>query len=809
MSEIEDVLLRVEQLVRDVRVAEADERLRDLLIAVGPTELRVWNDELRATITAFLPKRRRALTALLDELQRTAASASSAPRAPSATQQTTRQEAGPRVPPVTSQLAPLEETLRELSQNHIFQWATHYRDELGQWFSVTLDAPAPDGIESRLDSTREAFYRHSREIFSKGYLHVSPTAGATHARQKAIGGLQRFLDLPVEFYSARLNNGVDADSAVILRRLTSSILSGILGGFASIDLGELHGTALLGSNPRTWLHNAAFMSGDHLASLADIPLTDTLPGCIGGMLVPLAQSLDQLVAEASGYVPLPAMAQYIPGTARLDISLQPASYAPERELTMIQCHLGAAPLPYATLRDALGRRVGLLIAAISEEALSDALQDTRFDDLLVTARTNEHGLYAVASDQLRPSLESAIYRHNSPRLGNRPLEYNFAREFPLNNPFLTRYYHVVRTSVTDMLRTFEKRNGVRLWCSVRRSGKTTAGLDLESPSADSFLISQTCDSTGLAANDSRLYESICEAIAGGSQLPPTFLSDALADCAPERQLDRRSVLVLDEYETLFGQLRTAAIADERLRYTVVQPLLNQLVAFAKDNLLVFLGQQPNAHFILMDQNQLSPYVEQDAFPLFTYSARDGGEFSELLRKILRQRATFDSDFAHRIFLETSGHPYLTVNIMVEFVEWLIKNRRPSDALHFTGEDASNFATRMLRRDHISVSPEYEFFREGAIPQALSPNGRKRAPWLFAMYSLIRQISLDDPVNFTCSREEFPQLVKHLGLTELGLSAESLLNTGTQANFLTFTDRIVAPRIRLLGRIASVSTPALD
>jgi hypothetical protein len=40
---------------------------------------------------------------------------------------------------------------------------------------------------------------------------------------------------------------------------------------------------------------------------------------------------------------------------------------------------------------------------------------------------------------------------------------------------------------------------------------------------------------------------------------------------------------------------------------------------------------------------------------------------------------------------------------------------------------------------------------------------------------------------------------------MGLTADLLLTTGEQANFLTFNDRSVAPRIRLLGRIAAVAT----
>jgi hypothetical protein len=585
------------------------------------------------------------------------------------------------------------------------------------------------------------------------------------------------------------------------------MLTGALEGFALINTGDLNGKEVLAENQRNWLHVTTFISGDHLETLNDVAFSNPLIESVGRISLPLARTLDRLNSDATGYFPLPAMAQYHPNRQRLDISLQPPTFAAERELIEIQCHLGSLPVPQSDLEASLGRRVGVIIALVSPETLG-AL-DTRLDEILLPISNQGTEGRGLTEERLFVTLEAAIYRRHSPRIGDRPLEYNFAREFPLSNPFLTRYYHVVRTSVNDMLRTFERRNGVRLWCSVRRSGKTTAGSDLGATSSDTFLINQTCDSTGQSANDSLLYEMICASLANGRQLSSTFLTEALKACAPEQQLDdRRLVLVLDEYETLFGQLRTAAAVEERLRYTVVQPLLNQLVAFAKDNLLVFLGQQPNAHFILMDQNQLSPYVEQDPFPLFTYSSSDGGEFSELLGKVLRNRATFDAAFAYRIYAETAGHPFLTVNIMVEYVEWLIRNKRSAKSLHFTLEDASLFATRMLRRDRISVSPEYEFFRDGAIPQALSPSGKRDNPWLYAMYSIIRTISIEDPIAFTCSRGDFGSMVERLGLPQLGLSADYILNTGRQANFLSYTDRVVYPKIRLLGRIASVSTPAL-
>ena len=165
------------------------------------------------------------------------------------------------------------------------------------------------------------------------------------------------------------------------------------------------------------------------------------------------------------------------------------------------------------------------------------------------------------------------------------------------------------------------------------------------------------------------------------------------------------VFVLDEYETLFGRLKGAVAREPDLRYSVAQPLLNQMVAFTRDNLLVFLGQQPNAYFILMEQNQLSAYVEQDRFPLFEHEEGSShGELAELIRKVMTERVTVDPSFIDGVFYETSGHPYLTVNLLVEFVEWLIEKRRPVASLLLDWDDLAKFTKQRLRPKDLNLAP---------------------------------------------------------------------------------------------------------
>ena len=139
--------------------------------------------------------------------------------------------------------------------------------------------------------------------------------------------------------------------------------------------------------------------------------------------------------------------------------------------------------------------------------------------------------------------------------------------------------------------------------------------------------------------------------------------------------NRGSILIVDEYDRLFSRLKVIGRRSEDARILVVQPLLDQLVEFATENLLILLGQQPNAHFIFMDQNQLSAYVQQEPYPLFEHrTGTVGSEFHELVRRTFQQTLVFDTTFVDAVFEETGGHPFLAVNLLRDIVDWLIKRK---------------------------------------------------------------------------------------------------------------------------------------
>ena len=231
------------------------------------------------------------------------------------------------------------------------------------------------------------------------------------------------------------------------------------------------------------------------------------------------------------------------------------------------------------------------------------------------------------------------------------------------------------------------------------------------------------------------------------------------------------------------------------------------MTFSYDNLLVLLGQQPDAHFILMDQNQLAPYVQQDAFPLFEHAPRTTvGEFPELVRKILTDRIECAASFLDALFAETAGHPYLTANVLAEFVEWQIEEKRPR-GLHVRDADFREFAHRKLNADRILLSPDYQFFRHAAA-EAMSAQGYRDNRWLFTAYWVLRELSNNGIGGFRVERSGFPDLMRRIPVPqgEREPDCNEILRSASQANFLSYDDEWVQVRIPTLGRIAAAVRP---
>ncbi|MFD1146049.1 hypothetical protein [Saccharothrix hoggarensis] len=845
---VAQALATIGQLNRTVQPARAEAEFRALLGSADPADLLSYTAQLHACLAGFLPKRRRALTETLAEALLRAERAGHRPEAeaddyahdpaPPSTELAESTESdrgvpipGPRQgpPPVASRPRPvlppgspgpvsrdrsstpltysknrLSEDLEDLGRRHIFQWATFYRDTLSQYFEAFLpELESGDKPGLWLNLVKAGLSHHATDIFQRGYRYQMGhnTAGAHYAITKSLAGLQRFLDLPLEFYSARLAEAHHSGTTRHLRQLCSAMTSGILIGYSNARLDTV-GSKILPRFPGSWVHVLPFLTADDLRELmGNLQPGDLLDGLQDSVL-PFVRALDVLLTKDPSAAPLPALSQYADGNRRLEVSLQGAPSTVGSRRIEVHCYTSARFVDRLQIEEAAGRAVGAVIAPLRADLRIQLLSAERLSDIVVAT-----GGGAAAEEphtRLVALLEDLVYETKSAS-GQRPIDFNFAAEFPLESPFLTRYSHVYRTSVRRLMQSFERRNGVRLWCSVRRSGKTTAcATDLGSTSGQSVVVAQTCDSTGQMADGDVFYGAIRRALRSGDRLDEDFVGSTVAQCL-SASTEARVVLVLDEYETLFGDLRTSMIRDPGLRYTVVQPLLNQLVAFTRDNLLIFMGQQPNAHWILTDQNQLSPVVMQDPFPLFSHdaAATSVSEFHELVQKMMSSHVDLHPDFVNLVYAETGGHPFLTGKLLVSFWDWLIDSQRPSSCLApVTPELFVEFTNSCLGHASIVHNHHYEMFKRAAADH-LSPTGRANEPWLHSVYSALRALVLASPETFSLPLQQFIALAERTGA---GTSPEDLLSTATRANFLMLESGVVRPRIRLLGRIAAAVRP---
>lgn len=787
-------LSEIESLLARNQMSEAEEKLNALIYSMGVEELKVWEYDVRNVAAKFFRKRQVRLEALISQRLEVKSSAAIS---------LAEEVNSPKVA-----LTRFQESLSELSSRHIFQWSTFYRETISQAFSQFVDIVSSERSEGSHTAShlRALLADHSKEIFQKGYNFVAAGDSTRHegALIKSLSGLQRFLELPIEAYTAEHSATAASDRARAIRVVASAMASGILSGYSKVSFGGSTGSQVLPRFPRSWAHYLAFLDGESLGLVcSELEEGAFLAGLANGVQ-PLVGALDELCRTATDYVPLPILGQLVWPYRRLEASLRPPPRSQSGRPIDVHVYLDSGFVTAGAITEGLSRDVSLILAPVRPDLVGVIQAKDGAADAVVAVGDNHQQVTRRALEVL----QLAIYKRRSVLARNVPLAYNFAREFPLQNPNLARYFHVYRSSVRALLTTFEKRNGVRLWCSVRRSGKTTACFDLGATTGGSTVISQT-SGTARLPDATVFYDQVVELLEASRQLPKNFLQQVLSDLAGKDLSGDRIVFVLDEYETLFGRMSAAARRDSSARYSVIQPLLNQMVEFASSNLLVLLGQQPNAHFILMDQNQLSPYVEQDPFPLFQYSG--GGqpsEFRELVRRVLTERVEFEAGFVQSLFAETSGHPFLTVKVLIALVDWLIEQQRPVGGLVLTAEDFEGFAGAKLTQAEVGRSPEYSFFRE-AIAEATSHAARLDQPWLYGVYSALREIGRRHSVVDGCPTEAFRTVVESLGLDEIGMTADLLLGTGVQANFLEIRSEVVKPKIRILGRIAAATAPRIS
>lgn len=804
--DIEAVLAEIASLVQHpAKLQEAEERLGSALATAPALQVMQVEELVRSVIVrSFLPKRQKRLLAQLDRTL--AGTGSGVDR---------RQLSGKASDPRGRQdaLAVFKTDVRlrltDLADHHIFQWP-HYE----AFASSLLDRHSARALASGCNLReiaavlREEVAAHTKEIFVRGYKYSTDVQGISPetALAKSTAGLARLLEVVASEYRRQLMRMRVADRAKDVRVLSSAMMGGILLGRCRLSFGRLVGASDLLQIWKLWVTYCPSLTRRDLERVLQELPPDTITQRLGRGLGPLAAALDeQLERPDPDQVCVIRSASYSARFDRLEITLVEPIQAAHKEVAF-HLYLSEEGVDETELEGAVHRGMQLILAPLSESTARWVWRQDSSDIQHVVVDTSK----SDAADRLRDNLSLAIASIGRGVFQDVPITYNFAKRFPLDRPDIGVDFRVPRLSVRRLLDKYQFDTGLRLWCSVRRSGKTTACMDLQAHGGAETVITETCQKVGTtsASLKDSFYRAVREAVDDGGAISATFVRDAIRRAADYDPGESKVVFVLDEYESLFEYLDNGARDDDGARLRVVQPILNQLLEFAEANLVIFLGLRPDAHYVLMEQNQLSPYVRPDQFPLFEFESHQPDcEFRELVRRVLTERIQCDDGFVGHLYAETGGHPGLTVNVLIAVGEWLIETRRPLSRLTLDATDFDEFGAEWLTPQAVALSDVYDVHRK-FLQQGMSERARERMPWLYAVLHVLRFVAKQPGERMRCSLEEAGAYVRKLGLdSTAGVGIDGLLRTGGMANFFRVTGRTIRPRIRLYAKLAGAVVPA--
>lgn len=801
-------LAEISARIDNHQVQVASELIEALIKSLDRDSLMLVSPDLKQLISRLLNKRRKHLSGVLE----------GALARPQVQVYSSRGGAGGEIRakpiPEKNKGQIYRSMLAELANHHIFQWATFYRETTGFIFKDLLESLADaETWDEQLEAVSREFARHAEEIFGRGHQRLAYSGLSQDISEaKSINGLLRFLYLIINLYLDARESTTGSKEARLLRDTASALIIGVLRGYGGVDFSGVPGWEYLSKNVRAWVPSLGFVTGGAALSLAsEFPEAVSIAG-VRRSVIPALVAIEQLGNKYQGasFV-LPRLSRITVGDpVQLEITLTPSSARVTRDIILF-CFFDGVIADKRVLEDALSLRATVVVATLSGavRAWANGKDDKRVVD---TADAGEAEDYVHNIAQIIRGQIEAQEAQDDVGEGSALIQRNYAREFPLEDPEFRRLFMVERHSVKQLLEQLDQGVGVHLWCSVRRSGKTTAVNNLADMTGRSTVVVQTLDhqpnQLELNIFERRVREALDERRAISHDFFQSVVNECVLSLASIQAERRKIVFVVDEYETLFGLLDAFTRNDADLRYLVVQPLLSQMVAFSARNLLILMGQRPDAHFILPSQNQLSPLVRQHNFPLFEhYSGATNTEYAQFLRRVLTEKLPFVASFVDATYAETSGHPYLTVNLMVDLCDWLIANRSVEVEIVLDAALFSAFVQERLSSVALQRSPFYNFFQK-MLADYLGERSRKQEAWLHAVAMVLRQIGKAHPKVFSCSLLNYQRIAEEVG-SSVRITPDQLLATATMSNFLAMDGGHVRPAIRLMGRLAASVIPQVD
>jgi hypothetical protein len=369
---------------------------------------------------------------------------------------------------------------------------------------------------------------------------------------------------------------------------------------------------------------------------------------------------------------------------------------------------------------------------------------------------------------------------------------NYAIDFPLDEKArISSAYLIERPSAMAYVRRILQAPGLYLSCSMRRSGKTTAfqpALLEKSGLPAGAVTVESCRSQGYSM---RFYNWI----RGELHAPRAMASRRVVEWF-ESELGDSRLLVLDEYEALFDWMDAEVRRSTLAKSDFFDPLLDGLVEASDRWSVLFLGLNPRAARIFMQDNPVAPRLQASPFPLFQHGPNQGStEFSELLGRVVTRNFEIEQLLVDRLHFETAGHPHFAVSIVREFIDWVLKNNRLRESRDRTlrADWWEDFAAdrlvpmAMMTSVHFAKYTEFhDTWRQGAS-----------GPWLASIAKLAESLGAEQ-----VPRQQAADFVAATAGVDVGAARQMLIDA-SRANIVSIGPGtgVVSITVPLYGRLA--------
>lgn len=695
--------------------------------------------------------------------------------------------------------------LSELRDKHIFQWATYYRDHIGYIYKDLVSIIPSLGSEVDAEELIQSlFAAHSGEIFSRGYAHVLERGlegeiGVT----KSLRGLQQFMYVVVGLLRDQRENTLSKQQSSTHWDIASAMISGILLGYRNVVMGEVDGARILTENLTAWLPMLGFCRGRHALQLAQPgrSVLDESEASICSLLL----GADRWSIQANTPAVLPRYSRVHLGMNRLDITYSIGVDRVSQDIVACAFFNGHTEST-RDLQDAIA--LGMVVVTELSEDCREWVESNCSDEVINASDTQgKLSQFENLADTIAAALTLRSAPESTRSLSGR-IPRNYAKDFPLDDPLFRRgQFEVERHSVNKVVQDLQRGTGAYVWCSVRRSGKTTAAEAIAGTSEQALVVMQSMDHRPNSLEFNVLSSRVRAALESGKAIAENFFGDLVNDCvvatAQATTPKKKLVFIIDEYESLFGLIDDYASKSAGIRHTVALPLISQMLGFSMRNTLLFMGQRPDAHMILLSQNQLSPNVRQHVFPLFEHQPNTPSEFATLVNRILTDKLRFSDAFITAVHRETRGHPYLTVNLLVDLCDWLMQSTCFELGNELDEQLFVDFAKERLDFTTLKRSPYYGLFHR-MLAEFSSERSREQEPWLYVVTTIMKEIVRRHPRRLNCSMATFEEIAKPLECL-VNMPPGRLLNSAAMANFLHETNGAVHLGIPLMARLAASAT----